>query len=62
MFCCCSCQVSVKESVWQSLEEEMVPSLSNAKTTWLDVQSKLLPAKLKQSNVCVAGGMMVDCT
>ncbi|XP_076953793.1 uncharacterized protein LOC143627976 [Bidens hawaiensis] len=47
--------VSVKESVWQSLEEEMVPSLSNAKTTWLDVQSKLLPAKLKQSNVCVAG-------
>ncbi|XP_022024957.1 trafficking protein particle complex subunit 8 isoform X1 [Helianthus annuus] len=47
--------VSVKESVWQSLEEEMVPSLSNAKTTWLDLQSKLLPTKLKQSNVCVAG-------
>lgn len=46
---------SVKESVWQSLEEEMVPSLSNAKTNWLDLQSKLLPAKLKQSNVCVAG-------
>ncbi|KAK1435003.1 hypothetical protein QVD17_00758 [Tagetes erecta] len=46
---------SVKESVWQSLEEEMVPSLSNAKTTWLDLQSKLLPAKLKQSNICVAG-------
>ncbi|XP_071710414.1 uncharacterized protein [Rutidosis leptorrhynchoides] len=46
---------SVKESVWQSLEEEMVPSLSNAKTTWLDLQSKLLPTKLKQSNVCVAG-------
>ncbi|KAI3823375.1 hypothetical protein L1987_04810 [Smallanthus sonchifolius] len=47
--------VSVKESVWQSLEEDMVPSLSNAKTTWLDLQSKLLPTKLKQSNVCVAG-------
>ncbi|KAL8255725.1 hypothetical protein R6Q59_030792 [Mikania micrantha] len=47
--------VSVKESVWQSLEEEMVPSLTNAKTTWLDLQSKLLPNKLKQSNVCVAG-------
>nr|GEV78526.1 trafficking protein particle complex subunit 8 isoform X1 [Tanacetum cinerariifolium] len=47
--------VSVKESVWQSLEEEMVPSLTNAKTNWLDLQSKLLPAKLKQSNVCVAG-------
>nr|XP_043638144.1 trafficking protein particle complex subunit 8 [Erigeron canadensis] len=47
--------VSVKESVWQTLEEEMVPSLSNVKTTWLDVQSKLLPNKLKQSNVCVAG-------
>ncbi|KAI7725801.1 hypothetical protein M8C21_013972 [Ambrosia artemisiifolia] len=47
--------VSVKESVWQSLEEELVPSLSNAKTTWLDLQSKLLPTKLKQSNVCVAG-------
>ncbi|KAK9072718.1 hypothetical protein SSX86_009153 [Deinandra increscens subsp. villosa] len=46
---------SVKESVWQSLEEEMVPSLSNAKTTWLDLQSKLLPNKLKQSNICVAG-------
>lgn len=50
-------QVSVKESIWQSLEEEMVPSLTNAKTTWLDLQSKLLPNKLKQSNVCVAGGM-----
>lgn len=47
--------VSVKESVWQCLEEEMVPSLSNAKTTWLDLQSKLLPNKLKQANVCVAG-------
>ncbi|KVH90571.1 hypothetical protein Ccrd_007407 [Cynara cardunculus var. scolymus] len=50
-----SAAVSVKESVWQSLEEEMVPSFTNAKTTWLDVQSKLLPNKLKQSNVCVAG-------
>ncbi|KAL4591859.1 hypothetical protein LXL04_004833 [Taraxacum kok-saghyz] len=47
--------VSVKESIWQHLEEEMVPSLTNAKTTWLDLQSKLLPNKLKQSNVCVAG-------
>lgn len=46
---------SVKESIWQQLEEEMVPSLTNAKTTWLDLQSKLLPNKLKQSNVCVAG-------
>ncbi|KAL4567875.1 hypothetical protein LXL04_023471 [Taraxacum kok-saghyz] len=33
----------------------MVSSLTNAKTTWLDLQSKLLPNKLKQSNVCVVG-------
>ncbi|KAJ9554786.1 hypothetical protein OSB04_009400 [Centaurea solstitialis] len=50
-----SAAASVKESVWQSLEEEMVPSFTNVKTTWLDVQAKLLPNKLKQSNVCVAG-------
>ncbi|GJZ31964.1 trafficking protein particle complex subunit 8 isoform X1 [Tanacetum coccineum] len=34
--------ISVKENVGQSLEEEMVPSLTNAKTNWLDLQLKLL--------------------
>ncbi|KAJ6756153.1 TRANSPORT PROTEIN TRAPP [Salix purpurea] len=45
---------SVKESVWCSLEEEMIPSLPTARTNWLELQSKLLP-KYKESNICVAG-------
>ncbi|KAJ6316520.1 hypothetical protein OIU78_019740 [Salix suchowensis] len=45
---------NVKESVWCSLEEEMIPSLPTARTNWLELQSKLLP-KYKESNICVAG-------
>ncbi|PPE01630.1 hypothetical protein GOBAR_DD01347 [Gossypium barbadense] len=45
---------SIKEGVWRSLEEDMIPSLF-AKSNWLDVQSKLIPRKYKESNICVAG-------
>lgn len=47
--------VSVKESLWRSLEEDMVPSVSAIRTNWLELQSKLLLKKAKESNVCVAG-------
>ncbi|XP_012074301.1 trafficking protein particle complex subunit 8 isoform X2 [Jatropha curcas] len=47
--------VTVRESLWRSLEEDMIPSLSTARTNWLDLQSKLLPKKYKESNICVAG-------
>ncbi|KAM7499968.1 hypothetical protein LguiA_024382 [Lonicera macranthoides] len=46
--------VSVRESVWQSLEEDMIPSLSGGRSNWLEVHSKLLTKKEK-GNVCVAG-------
>ncbi|KAG8648726.1 trafficking protein particle complex subunit 8 isoform X2 [Manihot esculenta] len=46
---------SVRESLWCSLEEDMIPSLSTAKTNWLELQSKFLPKKYKESNICVAG-------
>ncbi|KAL5545696.1 hypothetical protein UlMin_005383 [Ulmus minor] len=46
---------NVKESVWRSLEEDLIPSLPTAKTNWLDLHSKLVPKKYKESNVCVAG-------
>ncbi|KAL6521190.1 hypothetical protein OROGR_017759 [Orobanche gracilis] len=47
---------SVEESVWQSLEGDMIPSLSIIKTNWLESQPipKVLPKKFKESNVCVA--------
>lgn len=46
---------SVKESVWRSLEEEIIPSLPTARSNWLDLQSKLVPKNYKKANVCVAG-------
>ncbi|PON63122.1 TRAPP II complex, Trs [Parasponia andersonii] len=46
---------SVKESIWRSLEEDLVPSLSTARTNWLELHSRVLPTKYKESNVCVAG-------
>ncbi|CAL1370679.1 unnamed protein product [Linum trigynum] len=46
---------SVKESLWRSLEEDLIPSLPGARTNWLDVQTKLMPKRLRESNVCVAG-------
>ncbi|XP_004494255.1 uncharacterized protein [Cicer arietinum] len=47
--------VNTKEGLWHSLEEEMIPSFTAAKANWLELQSKLIPKKLSQSNVCVAG-------
>ncbi|XVF76076.1 hypothetical protein PTKIN_Ptkin13bG0237100 [Pterospermum kingtungense] len=46
---------SVKESIWRSLEEDMIPSLSTARSNWLELQSKLMPKNYKESNICVAG-------
>ncbi|KAJ7942948.1 Trafficking protein particle complex subunit 8 [Quillaja saponaria] len=46
---------STRESLWRSLEEEMIPSFSTARTNWLELQSKLIPKKYRESNVCVAG-------
>ncbi|XP_017631421.1 uncharacterized protein LOC108474048 [Gossypium arboreum] len=45
---------SVKESLWRSLEEDMIPS-STARSNWLELQSKIIPRKYKESNICVAG-------
>ncbi|KAH1084391.1 hypothetical protein J1N35_024152 [Gossypium stocksii] len=44
----------VKESLWRSLEEDMIPS-STARSNWLELQSKIIPRKYKESNICVAG-------
>ncbi|XWS66568.1 hypothetical protein CRYUN_Cryun05aG0210700 [Craigia yunnanensis] len=46
---------TVRESAWGSLEEDMIPSLSNTRSNWLELQSKLMPKKYKESNICVAG-------
>ncbi|KAE8725145.1 SYP121 protein [Hibiscus syriacus] len=46
---------SVRESVWRSLEEDIIPSFSTSKSNWLDLQSKVIPRKYKESNICVAG-------
>ncbi|KAK2968934.1 hypothetical protein RJ640_003621 [Escallonia rubra] len=48
-------QVNVRESLWRSLEEDMIPSLSTTRNNWLDSQPKLMEKKYKESNVCVAG-------
>ncbi|CAL1372237.1 unnamed protein product [Linum trigynum] len=50
-----SLAASVRESLWRSLEEDLIPSLPGARTNWLDVQTKLMPKRLRESNVCVAG-------
>lgn len=50
-------QVNVEESLWQALEEDMTPSAAGLKSNWLELQSKILPKKYKESNVCIAGGM-----
>ncbi|XP_024028403.1 trafficking protein particle complex subunit 8 isoform X3 [Morus notabilis] len=46
---------SVKESIWRSLEEDLIPSLSTGRTNWLELHSKLVAKTYKESNVCVAG-------
>ncbi|MED6134529.1 hypothetical protein PIB30_037742 [Stylosanthes scabra] len=50
-----SMSVNTREALWNSLEEEMLPSFSAAKSNWLELQSKLISKKNSQSNVCVAG-------
>ncbi|TYG48033.1 hypothetical protein ES288_D11G390700v1 [Gossypium darwinii] len=45
---------TVKESLWRSLEEDIIPS-STARSNWLELQSKIMPRKYKESNICVAG-------
>lgn len=52
-------QANVGESLWRSLEEDMIPSLSTARSNWLELQSKLITKKFEESNICVAGGMKV---
>ncbi|GAV63866.1 TRAPPC-Trs85 domain-containing protein [Cephalotus follicularis] len=47
--------VSVRESLWHSLEEDMIPSFSSARTNWLELQSKVIPKQYKESHICVAG-------
>ncbi|KAF7818861.1 trafficking protein particle complex subunit 8 [Senna tora] len=46
---------NTKEGLWHSLEEEMLPSFSAAKTNWLELQSKLISKNYRDSNVCVEG-------
>ncbi|XP_010247554.1 PREDICTED: trafficking protein particle complex subunit 8 isoform X2 [Nelumbo nucifera] len=50
-----STAVSVRESLWQSLEENMVPSLPTSRTNWLESQPKYSSKKYKDSSICVAG-------
>ncbi|XP_006650699.2 trafficking protein particle complex subunit 8 isoform X1 [Oryza brachyantha] len=45
--------VNVSESIWQELEEEMIPSSSVVRTNWLDKSPDL--RKYKDSCVCVVG-------
>ncbi|XP_023005634.1 trafficking protein particle complex subunit 8-like [Cucurbita maxima] len=46
---------NVRESLWHSLEEDMIPSLFSGRTNWLEIQSKIMSRKYKESNICVAG-------
>ncbi|TYK25328.1 trafficking protein particle complex subunit 8 [Cucumis melo var. makuwa] len=46
---------NVRESLWRSLEEDMIPSLSSGRTNWLELQSKIMSKKFKESSICVAG-------
>ncbi|KAJ0027453.1 hypothetical protein Pint_36182 [Pistacia integerrima] len=46
---------SVRESLWSSLEEDIIPSLSTGRSNWLELQSKLISKQYKESNICVAG-------
>ncbi|XP_068668294.1 uncharacterized protein [Aristolochia californica] len=50
-----SASVHVKESLWQSLEDEMLPSISIIRTNWLESQSRPSLKKFKDFSICVAG-------
>ncbi|KAI4369129.1 hypothetical protein MLD38_017613 [Melastoma candidum] len=45
----------VKESLWRSLEEVVIPSQPTARTNWLELQSKFMTKQHKESNICVVG-------
>ncbi|KAG6433884.1 hypothetical protein SASPL_105503 [Salvia splendens] len=47
-------EANVEESLWQALED-MSQSVAGVKTNWLELQSKVLPKKYKESNVCITG-------
>ncbi|EPS62342.1 hypothetical protein M569_12447, partial [Genlisea aurea] len=46
---------TVNESLWKSLEEGCIPSVSAVKTNWLESQANLVSKKHEKLNVCVAG-------
>ncbi|VAI22892.1 unnamed protein product [Triticum turgidum subsp. durum] len=48
--------VDVNESIWQELEEELIPSSSVVRTNWLDTQPKSSPFRNNKACICVAGG------
>ncbi|KAF7000779.1 hypothetical protein CFC21_016597 [Triticum aestivum] len=47
--------VDVNESIWQELEEELIPSSSVVRTNWLDTQPKSSPFRNNKACICVAG-------
>ncbi|XP_020271134.1 trafficking protein particle complex subunit 8-like [Asparagus officinalis] len=51
---------NVKESLWQSLEEDMVPSAYTVRSNWLESQPKFSPSKMyNESHVSVVGGKTI---
>ncbi|PKA59768.1 N-acetyltransferase [Apostasia shenzhenica] len=50
-----SSDVGINENKWQSLEEEMVPSVPTIKLNWLESQSKLSLKKYNDYHICVVG-------
>ncbi|XP_031498646.1 uncharacterized protein LOC116263167 isoform X2 [Nymphaea colorata] len=49
----------IKETMWQSLEEEMTPSVSSVRTNWLESIPKSVYGKKRvMSPLCVAGEMI----
>lgn len=50
-----SAAAGVRENIWHSLEEEIVPSLHTARTNWLDEQSNFISKRIKDSNICIVG-------
>ncbi|KAF7851940.1 hypothetical protein BT93_L1651 [Corymbia citriodora subsp. variegata] len=50
-----SAAAGVRESIWQSLEEDIVPSLPTVRSNWLDVQSNFILKRNKDSNICIVG-------
>ncbi|KAF9605425.1 hypothetical protein IFM89_017164 [Coptis chinensis] len=48
--------VNVKENLWKSLEEDLVPAVPVMRTNWLDSQPR---RKDKDSSICVAGVLVI---